>query len=127
GREAVGVGQRERAEGGFPPVHGRAFDEPPGSGALVAGPALLLRPLPGAFVLDVADGQPEQLDHRVVVREVPPILDDLPKLEVQRLDRVRGVNDPAELGWERQERGEPLTGVLPRSAQAYSHVATAAR
>ena len=41
----------------------------------------------GAFVLDVADRQPQQLDHRVVVGEVAAVLDDLPQLVVQRLDR----------------------------------------
>ena len=48
--------------------------------------ALLLGAGSGAFVFDVADGQPEQLDRGVVVREVPPILDDLAELVVQALD-----------------------------------------
>jgi hypothetical protein len=84
--EAVGVGQREGAEGGFPALHGGAFDQPARGGALGGWQALLLRSLAGAFVLDVADGQPQQLDRRVVGGEVPPILDDLPELIVQRLD-----------------------------------------
>ena len=74
---------------------------------------LLLGSVAGAFVFDVADGQPEQLDHGVVVGEVAAVLDDLPELVVQRLDRVGGVDDLAELGRERQERDEPLPGVLP--------------
>jgi hypothetical protein len=56
--------------------------------ALPGGQALLLGALAGALVFDVADGQPEQLDHGVVGGEVPAILDDLPELVVQRLDRV---------------------------------------
>jgi len=43
--------------------------------------------LAGAFVFDVADRQPQQLDRGVVGGEVPPILDDLPELVVQALDR----------------------------------------
>ena len=85
--EAVGVGQRQRAEGGFPALHGGAFDQPARRGALGGRQALLLGPLAGAFVFDVADGQPQQLDRGVVVREVPPILDDLAELVVQALDR----------------------------------------
>src|SRR5690349_11788527 len=83
--EAVGVGQRQRAEGGFPALHGGAFDQPARGGALGRWQALLLGPLPGAFVLDVADGQPQQLDRSVVVGEVAPILGDLPELVVQGL------------------------------------------
>jgi hypothetical protein len=59
----------------------------------------------GAFVFDVADRQPEQLDDGVVVREVPPVLDDLSELVVEGLDRVRGVDDLADLGG-----GRPGTG-----------------
>ena len=81
--EPVGVGQREGAEGGFPALHGGAFDQPAGRGALGRRQALLLRACAGAFVFDVADGQPQQLDRGVVVREVPPVLDDLPELVVQ--------------------------------------------
>ena len=83
--EAVGVGQGQGAEGGLPALHGGAFDQPTRGGALGRRQAFLLGPLAGAFVLDVADGQPQQLDRGVVVREVPPILDDLPELIVQAL------------------------------------------
>jgi hypothetical protein len=38
--------------------------------------------VPGAFVLDVKDGQPQEFDHRVVVRVVPPVLDDFAELVV---------------------------------------------
>ena len=37
-------------------------------------------------VLDVEDGQPQQLDHGVVVREVAAGLGDLAQLVVQALD-----------------------------------------
>ena len=84
--EAVGVGQGQRAERGLPALHGGAFDQSAGRGALGRRQALLLRASSGAFVFDVADGQPQQLDRGVVVREVPPILDDLPELVVQALD-----------------------------------------
>jgi hypothetical protein len=49
--------------------------------------------LSGAFVFDVTDHQPQQLDDRVVGGEVTSILDDLPELIVERLDRVGGVDD----------------------------------
>ena len=42
------------------------------------------------------------------------VLDDLAQLVVQRLDRVGRVDDLAQRGPERQERGEPVPGVLPR-------------
>ena len=58
--------------------------------------------------LDVADRQPQQLDDRVVVGEVTTVLDDLAELVVQRLDRVRGVDDLPEIGSELQERDEPF-------------------
>jgi hypothetical protein len=77
------------------------------------GPAGFLGAFPGAFVLDVADGQPQQLDHRVVVGEMAPVLDDLPQLIVQRLAAVGGVDDLADLGRELQERDEPLPRVPP--------------
>jgi hypothetical protein len=70
-----------------------------------------------AFVFDVADGQPQELDHGVVVGEVPPVFDDLAELVVQRLDRVGGVDDPPHLGWDARN------GV--NRSQARSHTATA--
>jgi len=67
-----------------------SFDEPGGGGALVGGFAAFGFAGAGALVLDVADGQPQQFDHGVVGREVTPILDDLPELEVEALDGVGG-------------------------------------
>ena len=113
GAEPVGMGQGEGAEGGFPPLGDGALDEPWRGLALARGQALLLGSLAGALVLDVADRQPQQLDHRVIVGEVASILDDLAELEVQALDRVGRVDDLAEFGWEGQKRDEPLPRVLP--------------
>jgi hypothetical protein len=56
------------------------FDE---AGGLVAAfPGLLAARL----VLDVDDGQPQQLDHSVVTRLVAAGLGDLAELVIQRLD-----------------------------------------
>jgi hypothetical protein len=57
-----------------------AFDQAGGCPSVGAGDALLLRPGAGTFVLDVADGQPDQLDHGVIVQEVAAVLDDLAEL-----------------------------------------------
>jgi len=82
GLEPVGVGQGEGSEGGFPALDGGAFYQAWGCLALVAWLATLLGSFAGSLVLDVADRQPEQLDDRVVGREVAPVLDDLSELEV---------------------------------------------
>lgn len=86
--EAVGVGEREGVEGGFPALDLGAFDELARGFALSSGQARFFRALPGSFVFDVADREPEQLDHGVVGGEVAAVLDDLAELVVQRLDRV---------------------------------------
>jgi integrase len=52
------------------------------------------------------DRQIQQLDERVVGREVPAVPGDFPKLVVHRLQRVRGVYDFPDLGREGQERNE---------------------
>ena len=111
GVDAVGVGQGELGQGLLPVGDDLAFDEPAGGFALVGGLAAFLVAFAGALVLDVADRQPEQLDHGVVVGEVAAVLGDLAQLVVQRLDRVGGVDDSAQLGRERQERDEPVPGV----------------
>src|SRR6185437_13835365 len=81
--------------------------------AVAAWGAFLLGSFAGAFVFDVADREPEQLDDGVIGGKVPAVLDDFAQLVVQRLDRVGGVDDLADLGWELQERDEPLPRVLP--------------
>lgn len=62
-----------------------------------------------------AGREPGQFDHRVVAWEVSAVLDDLAQLVVQRLDGVAGVDDPAQLGRDGQERGEPFPRRRPRS------------
>ena len=71
----------------FPVLDDGALDEPGGGFALVPGQAFLGGAGPGALVLDVADGQPQQLDDGVVAGEVAAVLDDLAELVVQALDR----------------------------------------
>lgn len=103
--EASGVGVVELGEG-LAPAHGPlAFDEAGRlvralAGGLAAGGALA-----GALVLDVDDGQPEQLDRGVVGRVVAAGFGDLAELVVQRL-AVGGVEQLADRGAEGQERGE---------------------
>ncbi len=66
-----------------------------------------------ALVFDVTDRQPEQFDDGVVVREVPPVLDDLSELVAEGLDRVRGVDDLADPGGKARngvKRSQALTG-----------------
>jgi hypothetical protein len=86
GVDAVGVDECEFAEGGFPALELGAFDELARGFALVLGCAGFLGALPGSFVLDVHDRQPEELDDGGVVGEVAAVLDDLAQLVVQRLD-----------------------------------------
>jgi hypothetical protein len=64
--EAGRVGQGQGVEGGLPALDGGAFDEAARGRASGWREALLLRALTGAFVLDVADGQLQQLDRGVV-------------------------------------------------------------
>jgi hypothetical protein len=65
-------------EGLFPVGGGLAFDEMPLSFAFSAtGKTGFMSAVAGPLVLDAADGQPEQFDHRVVVGEVAAVLDDL--------------------------------------------------
>ena len=80
--------QGQGAEGLFPVLDDGAFDEPGGGFAGAAGLAFLAGPFAGAFVFDVADGQPQKLDDGVVAGEVPPVFDDLAELVVQRLEAL---------------------------------------
>jgi hypothetical protein len=84
GGEAVGEVQGQGAEGLLPALDDGVFDEPGGGLALVPGAAFLGGA--GALVLDIADGQPQQLDDGVVAGEVAAVLDDLAELVVQRLE-----------------------------------------
>ena len=71
---------------------------------------LLRRPLP--FRLDLAQSQEDQLDRRVIAREVLLVADGLAHLAVQTLDGVGGVEDLADLGREREE-GDDLLPLAP--------------
>ena len=83
----------------FAPAHDAlSLDEACGLVAALAGFVPACGSFPGSLVLDVADRQPEQLDHGGVVGEVAAVLDDLAQLVVQRLDGVRGVDDLATAG-----------------------------
>ena len=98
GVDAVGVDEGELSEGCFPALDDGAFDEFAGGlsrGSL--GQAGFLGALPGTFVLDGADREPEQLDRCGVAGEVAAVLDDLAQLVVQRLDAYL----------------EPLAGLVP--------------
>ena len=100
---------------GLLPVGGDlSLDESALGPARVGGRVLLLGALRGPAVLDVADRQPQQFDRRLVGGEVAAVLGDLAQLVVQRLDRVGGVDDPAQGRGEGQEGDEPLPGPLPR-------------
>src|SRR5680860_275831 len=97
-------------------LNDRALDEPAsGLAWLALWGAGLFGALSGSLVLDVHDGQPEQLDRRRVVGEMATILDDLAQLIVERLNAVGRVNDLPQRRPECQERGEPLPGALPRA------------
>jgi hypothetical protein len=84
--DPAGVGDVELAERLAPAHDVLALDEPGGlvralAGVLPAGGALA-----GALVLDVDDGQPQELDDGVVAGEVAAGLGDLAELVVQALD-----------------------------------------
>jgi hypothetical protein len=51
-----------------------AFDEAAASGAVDGGSGALFFSFSGAFVFDVADGQPQQFDNGVLGGEVPRFL-----------------------------------------------------
>ena len=81
--DAVGIDDRELGQGLFPVRDDLALDEPAGSLPLGRWTAFLLGALAGSFVFDVADRQPEQFGHRLVVGEMASVLDDLAELVVQ--------------------------------------------
>ena len=99
GVDSVGIGQGQLLEGLLPVGGYSALDQSAGGRAL-AGPSflLLLLPLSGSLVLDVADSQPQQLDRCLVGGEVTPVPGDLAQLVVQRLDCVGGGGTSHEVG-----------------------------
>nr|KGD11537.1 hypothetical protein DO63_5974 [Burkholderia pseudomallei] len=66
--------------------------------------------MPGAGPLghDVAQRRPDQFECGLVRREVAACLDDLPKLHVQRLDRVGNRHDIAGASRSHAERFERM-------------------
>ena len=99
-------------EGLFPVGGDPALDEP--ALAFVAPALVRLLPLPCAFVLDVADREPQELDGCLVVGELAAVAADLPELVVQRFDAVGRVDHAPQHGREPQERREPVPRPLPR-------------
>jgi hypothetical protein len=106
------VGDVELAEGLAPAHDALALDDAGGLVRPLAGLPAAGLALPGPVVLDVDDGEPEQLDDGVVGREVAAGLGDLAEPVVQRVDGVGGVEQPADGGAEGEERGG-VPGVLP--------------
>jgi hypothetical protein len=76
--KSAGEGDFERAERGFPPVRAGALDQPRQSGAYPTRFAALGFPGPRSLVFDVADREPDQLDDRVVGREMTAVPDGPP-------------------------------------------------
>ena len=109
---AFGVCGGELGEGLFPVGGDPALDEP--ALAFVAPALVRLLPLPCAFVLDVADREPQELDGCLVVGELAAVAADLPELVVQRFDAVGRVDHAPQHGREPQERREPVPRPLPR-------------
>ena len=99
-------------EGLFPVGRYAPLDEP--SLAFAPGFVAVFGAFEAAFVLDVADCQPEQLDHGLVVGELATVAADLAQLVVERFDAVGGVHHPAEHGRELQERDGPVPRAFPR-------------
>ena len=113
GVDSVWVDEGELGEGLLPAGGDLAFDEVSFCFAFgAAAEAGFLGAVAGPFVLDGADGQPQQFDHRVVVGEVAAVFDDLAELVVQRFDAVGGIDHPAQHRRERQKRGETLPRVV---------------
>ena len=113
GGDSVGVGGGELGEGLFPVGGGVSLDEAGVSCSFVGGFASVCEALGGAFVFDVADGEPQEFDGGFFAGEMPAVLGDFTQLVVQRFDSVGGVHDAAQHGRERQERREALPGALP--------------
>ena len=63
---------------------------------------------------DVADGEVKDFEDGVIGGEMSFRFRDFAELVVEALDGVRGVNDPADLGRELEERDELFPAVTPR-------------
>ena len=77
GVDSVGVGGGELGQGLVPVGGDLSFDELALGLALGWWQSFLLVAFSGSFVLDVADRQPQQLDHRLIGGEVAAVLGDL--------------------------------------------------
>ena len=95
GGDSVGVGGGEPREGLFPVGGGVSLDEAGVSCSFVGGFASVCEALGGAFVFDVADGEPQEFDGGFFAGEMPAVLGDFTQLVVQRFDSVGGVHDAA--------------------------------
>ena len=120
GVDSVGIGQGQLLEGLLPVGGYSALDQSAGGRALAGSSfLLLLLPLSGSLVLDVADSQPQQLDRCLVGGEVTPVPGDLAQLVARSLDTLVegapptkwGRDDPSHHRWEGQEGSESLPGV----------------
>lgn len=98
GCESVGVCGGELGQGLVPVGGDLSFDESALGFALGWWQSFLLVTFSGSFVLNVADRQPQQLDHRLITGEVAAVLGDLAQLVVQRLDAVGGGGTSHEVG-----------------------------
>src|SRR5688572_22078609 len=72
--------------------------------------------LAGVVDAEVAAAEVEQFEQGLVGGEVSAGLADLAEPVVDALDHVRGVDDLADLRWEREERDDLLPGGLPLAA-----------
>ena len=76
GGDSVGVGGGELGEGLFPVGGGVSLDEAGVSCSFVGGFASVCEALGGAFVFDVADGEPQEFDGGFFAGEMPAVLGD---------------------------------------------------
>ena len=82
GGDSVGVGGGELGEGLFPVGGGVSLDEAGVSCSFVGGFASVCEALGGAFVFDVADGEPQEFDGCFFAGEMPAVLGDFTQLVV---------------------------------------------
>src|SRR5580692_7780381 len=67
---------------------------------------------------DIADAEVEELDRGIIVGEMAAVLDYLPQLEINGLDRIRRVDYLPDGGVVLQERDELVPGPFPCGDQA---------
>src|SRR5512135_1789808 len=84
--DAPGIGGVELVECFSPSGGPLSLDEPCGLVVAFAGFLTAAGAFPCALVLDVDDGQPQQLDGGVIAGEMATVFGHLPELVVQALD-----------------------------------------